>query len=284
MKNVSKVFGQFAWVSAVLTGCSGPVDGVAGIEQENVAVQTSEIKYGTLFDGSGVWNGVVKVEFWSSATSSWLTCSGQIVSGRSIVTAAHCVTAVAVGNPVSTWVRVSRPAYFVPGWWQVLPDTWAYVKYNPAYIPSAAKSDIALVILPNGVDFQNVFMGDAVALSKTAPNSTAMTALGFGYYEDNLFDGLGRSGGITPTYNTTSNEYTYSSTGTQPRLCRGDSGGPLKTTSLIYGFMSLGAGITTGKCSSGARWATSKDNMTWLKSNIVSVDGCTETSSQYRCW
>lgn len=288
MRRLTKVIGQLAAVSALLAGCSGATDGAGALEQleqEGIAVQTSELKNGTLFDGSAVWNGAVKVEFWHAASSTWLTCSGQVVSGRTILTAAHCITqAGVVGNPVSTWVRVYRPAYGGPGWWTVLPQTWAYVKYNPAFDNFSPKNDVGLVIAPNGSPFQNVFIGDALAISKTAPNNTPMNIVGYGYYDTNSSDGLGRSGAITPTYVSASSEYTYGITSNgQPQPCKGDSGGPLKTTTLVHGVLSQLANVN-GKCGAGGRWATTKDNLAWLKSNILATESCTETASQYRCW
>lgn len=294
MKTLTKVMWQLSAVSAfaLMGGCSSPGDGVGGVgdtgetgEEEGAAVQTSELKNGALFDGSAVWNGAVKVEFLNASTNTWDTCSGQVVSGRTIMTAAHCIRfAGVVGNPASTWVRVSRPAYGGPGMWTVLPETWAYVKYNPAY-NDTPKNDVGLVIAPNGSPFQSVFMGDSLAISKTAPNNVPMNIVGFGYYDTNSFDGLGRSGPATPSYDSTYSQYYYAITSLgQPQPCRGDSGGPLKTTSVVYGVLSQLAGQVTGRCGVAGRWATTKDNMTWLKNNILAVESCTDSASQYRCW
>jgi len=135
MKNLTKPMGRISTLSLLLAvGCSGPVDGSGDLEQEDVAAQTSELRNGTLYDGNptGIWNGVVKVEF-LDPSGTWLLCSGQVVSAQTILTAGHCITdAGVVGNPVSMYVRASRPA---PGggWRTVMPKTWAYVKYNPAF-------------------------------------------------------------------------------------------------------------------------------------------------------
>lgn len=295
MKSFTKVMWQLLGVCAFAShaGCSSPVDG-AGVgdvgsgdaKHEGVAVQTAELKNGALFDASPVWNGAVRVDFWNASLQIWQTCSGQVVSGRTIMTAAHCMTLTGVaGNPSSTWVYVLRPAYGGPGWWTVLPVTWVPVKYNPAYNGIDSKNDVGLVFAPDGSMLENVFIGDALAISKTAPNNTPMNLVGYGYHDTNSFDGLGRSGPATPTYQTGTSIYTYGATQVgQPQPCEGDSGGPLKTTSLVYGVLSQRTGQAMGKCSPSGRWATTKDNMTWLKNNIRPYQSCTDTASQYRCW
>jgi V8-like Glu-specific endopeptidase len=288
MKNLTKPMGRISMLSLIAVACSGPVDGSVDLEQEDVAAQTSELRNGTPYDGNptGIWNGVVKVEFLHEPSNTWLTCSGQVVSAQTILTAAHCITSLGVvGNPVSMFVRASRPA---PGggWRTVMPKTWAYTKYNPAFDLFNPRYDVGLVIAPTVQMLQNVYLGDAVPLAKTAPN-IAMTSLGFGNYGPNTgqFDGLGRSGPVTPTYNATAHEYNYTAvTGSDTQLCSGDSGGPLKTVGLVYGLMSQGMGAGTGKCRAGARFPTTMDNFTWLKANIARKLSCSENATSLACW
>jgi V8-like Glu-specific endopeptidase len=286
MVNVDLVARRGCWaIVAVLAlglpACGAPLP--EEVSDEQVGAQTSEIRNGTLYDGSNIWRGVVKLEFWTPK-SGWWTCSGQVVSQQTILTAAHCIAKLTHpfdSNPGGLWVMASRP--ISGGWQTVMPMTFTTVRYNPAFDSVSARYDVGVVIAPSVQPLQNVTSADAALLAKSTPN-VIMDALGFGYFGDGAaeFDGKGRSTELRPTYSSVNHEYVYDApTPNSPEMCHSDSGGPLKD-GFQYGILSRGSG--DGKCRTNARWATTKDNMSWLKANIVGPHPCLETATLLSCW
>lgn len=275
-------------VTAVLALFSSGCVSTASDEpnEEPLASVTSELKNGTTYDGSALFRGAVGLYIWSPVWGSWQTCSGQVVSRRTIMTAAHCVIRGSADNPGGAWVIAWRPSSnsaYVP----VLPMTWVTTRYNPSYIDYGATTpfDVGLFISPNNL--QNITSGDSGVLAKSTPSNVTMYALGFGYYDDGplYYDDYGRYGQLVPTYASRALEYFFENTDDDPEICAQDSGGPLKSTTsgllLVYGLASRHTGSGT-YCKPVGHWATTKHNMNWLRGKISG--NCLETSTLYSCW
>lgn len=268
-------------LATALSACGVVADGEA---DDDITPQTSAIMNGTLFNGSVYWRGAVKLEI-RRTDGSWEKCSGQVVSRRTILTAAHCLTNVG-GNPASTMVFAKMQT--TTGWLTVINGVYSFVRYNSAYNGSAT-NDVGLITVPSVDLLQNVVKNDAAYLAKATPSGVNMVALGYGYFgvTQGQYDGLGRSAQLAPTYSQTSREYTYVAQGNAPQMCKIDSGGPLKsgTSGLLsqYAVMSrLSRGQSGDYCRPGAHWAPIADNMDWLRGKI---DGdCVETNTLYACW
>jgi Trypsin len=245
--------------------------------------QSFELKNGTLPDDSYKWRGVVRVDVYWPDFSGWSKCSGTITSRTTLVTAAHCVTQPLGASSTSgyVWVIVKRETS--PGVYQtLLPATRVFTKYNPAY-DGWAPHDVAVITSP--VQWAYITQSDAIAIAKGAPSGATMWALGYGYYDNGYIDGQGRAGQVTPIYG--GQEYTFSASGTQPWICSGDSGGPLKMTNgawYIYGIASLTTGNAPGaQCGPVGHWAPTADNFAWLN-YAIGYDKCVETTLGLLCW
>lgn len=264
-----------------LPGCGASV-GVDGNDEATEA-EVSSLKNGTLVDGGGRWAGVVKLQILTAG--SWAVCSGQISSRTTIVTAAHCVNYPL--QPYSSGnIQVIVTRQTSTGQWQTLmPQTTAFAKYHPFYDGSAYR-DVAVITLPS--QLSGVVQADAVPLALNNQSGQSMWALGYGYYDVTSDDGLGRSGQITPTYSSANHEYTFSASSTQPQICSGDSGGPLKMFSsnrwLNFGVASWFDLDRSGwKCGHSGHWASVPDNSAWLMS-AIGYDKCTQLLTFITCW
>jgi hypothetical protein len=249
-----------------------------------LGAETAELKNGQVFGSASVLKGAVRLHIWSPATQTWTRCSGQVVSQRSILTAAHCVTALGA-NPGATYITAWRQVSSTE-WRIIMPESWATFVYHPSYNSIDAKHDVALITAPSA--FQYITQGDAHSLAKSAPSGESMYAMGYGYYgsEDDQYDGQGRYGKVKPTYDPAALDYVFMNSTTSPELCSGDSGGPLKSAFsgplLVYGVASKGSGPGWGHCRAHSHWATVYQNFTWIKPRIVG--SCFETSTLYSCW
>jgi V8-like Glu-specific endopeptidase len=278
---------SFAWVSAIALAASACGDATSGRPEDGgVGAETAELKNGKLFGDQAVLNGAVRLNiFRPEPINSWTTCSGQVVSKQSILTAAHCVNAMGA-NPAYTYVQAKHQTS--SGWVTIMPTSWVRVEYNPSFNGVDSKYDVALVTAPTVEPLQNVTQGDAHSIAKDSPGGISMYVMGYGYYgtDGDLFDGQGRYGKVTPTYDAARLEYFHASDTAEPHLCRGDSGGPLKSAVtgplLVYGVDSKGSGPGSGNCRAHAHWATTRHNLAWLKSRIVG--SCFETATYYNCW
>jgi len=256
-------------------------DDAASEADDDIAVQTSEIERGTRYLGSAWGRGAVKVEVWFPEVNLWRKCSGQVVSKQTIMTAAHCLLGLGA-NPAYTNVR----AWMQTGGGVVLVlDALSQVRTRPDY-NGQPRYDVGLITAPSTDLLRNVTSADAAYLAKNTVSNVSMVAVGYGYFNDTTTDGLGRLASIVPTYSSTSREYSYRDfSGTGPHMCEGDSGGPLKYGGLTtqYGVFSVGGpGTDPGACRPQGYWATTADNLDWLRGKIAGT--CTEGTTIYSCW
>jgi V8-like Glu-specific endopeptidase len=253
--------------------------------EAGIGAETAELKNGKLFGSSAVLNGAVRLHIWRESSQTWTTCSGQVISKQSILTAAHCVNVID-SNPGWTYVQAWHQTS--TGWLLILPTTWVTIHYNPSFNGVDAKYDVGLVTAPTVQPLQHLTQGDAHALAKSIPSGESMYAMGYGYFGsgDSDVDGQGRYGKVTPTYDPAKLDYVFVSGPTSPELCSGDSGGPLKSAFsgplLVYGVASRGTGPGFGHCRAHSHWATVQHNLAWLKPRIVGA--CFETATLYSCW
>ncbi len=275
--------GGIAVLALACSACAASVD--SDDAERSVASESSELKNAsTLVDSNSRWRGVVSLKVWFPGFNAWSPCSGVITSRTTLVTAAHCVT-YPLGAYTSGNVRVIVTRQTSTGAWQtLLGDSTVFAKYNPAY-NGFQKNDVAVITAPT--QWANITQSDAVPIGKDAPSGQTMWALGYGYYDvgaaDN--DGLGRAGSVVPTYS--SGDYSFSATSSQPWLCNGDSGGPIKLGSrnwAVFGIASWFQGATGAKCGSVGHWAPTADNFEWLK-YAIGYDKCIEfLNNLMYCW
>lgn len=277
----------FAAVTFALTGCGNPVDGDGA--GETISTDSSALKNGTLVNSSSVWRGAVKLQIFSPNLGTYQTCSGQVVARSTIVTAAHCV-AVAFESPStkSGWVTASISRETSSGQWiTVMQKRSAFGSYNPAYDGFAAH-DIGIVTSPD--PFTNVTSNDTIPFALDAPSGQTMWALGYGPYEVDADDGQGRSGALVPSYSSTAHEYTFRASTSQPWLCKGDSGGPLKMVNgfwRLYGVASFFETKTVSNppplCGSVGHWTSMLDNSAWLE-GAIGYNKCFHEATYVVCW
>jgi hypothetical protein len=245
---------------------------------------TPELRNGSFYYGTGVGRGAVGIHLWAPGWREWQTCSGQVVSKRTILTAAHCVVrALGSTAPGSAYIAVWRPSStssHVP----VLTGQYVTGSINPSH-DGSTPFDVGIFVA--STDLQNITSSDAGRLAKTTPSGVTMHAVGFGQYDegDQFIDDSGRIGELVPSYASKALEYFFENTSNKPEICAGDSGGPLKSTTsgllVVYG---VAHGNTGGGdvCGPVGHWATTAHNLNWLRGRISG--SCTETDSYYRCW
>ncbi len=279
---VGKVFGAAA-LAVVLSACGAPVE--SEDLEEQLSSEQSELMNGTLIDSSARWRGVVSLDVLWPDFRAWEHCTGNVSSRRTIITAAHCVTQP-LGTSNSGTVTVIVKRQTSTGAWQTLLNgVWVHAEVNPAY-NNFAPHDVAVLTSP--WDLPYITPSDAVPIGKDRPSGEAMWAVGYGMFtRSGAFDGLGRTGKVTPTYFSSPGEYRFGAGPTDPWLCRGDSGGPIRLGSRtwgVFGIASLSDSVPGEFCGSKGHWAATADNFQWLKS-AIGPDKCIEFLNNLMfCW
>lgn len=271
-----------AALTLTLSAC-GDVTPDGEASEHDIAVETSEIQNGTRYSGDGWGWGAVKLEIWWPHLNRYGFCSGQVVSRQTILTAAHCLPTENGTNSSYTNVRAFMQT---GGGVVVVLNALSHVQNRPEYqaCMGCPRYDVGLITAPSVDLLKNVAPRDAAWLAKTNPSGLSMVAVGYGYMNDTTYDGLGRLATVVPTYNSSRREYNYSATGTMPQMCFRDSGGPLKWggANTSFGVYSAGAPVNTGNCYAEAFWATTAQNMDWLRGKIKGT--CSESTEVYSCW
>lgn len=258
--------------------------------------QSSEIKNGTLMDGQVRWRGVVSVSIWWPNQQIWQRCSGTITSRRTVVVAAHCVqAALAAGSTAGDVTALVLRENTGHRFDEIMPQSTAFASFNPAYpgtvLERVPKNDVA--VIRAYTDFSNVTMSDAIAISTTNPTGKTMWAMGYGYLDiqDGDYDGHLHGAQLVPKYDSFGQHYRFDAGETDPWICSGDSGGPLKMVNgawMIFGVASqfTGGVMNDDKhvvCGYQAHWAATSNNWSWLRSAIGSAN-CTLTTNALFCW
>jgi hypothetical protein len=245
-----------------------------------VGSETFEIKNGKAVDATGRWRGVVSLKIFDPGRNAWTPCTAFVGSRSALITAAHCVMG-ALNGGTSGAVQVLVRRENADGTWDtIVPQGYAMAVRHPSYNGVSAQHDVAVINTP----LQNTVSDDAVAIAKTSPSGRTMFGIGYGYHDVNSYDGHVRSGDFVPNYDSFAHQYTFSALkATDPWICSGDSGGPLKRVDnvwLVYGIASGYSG-NGGHCGPSGRWAATADNWPWLKSTLVR---CTDLVGRLSCW
>jgi len=272
-----------ASVALALSACSFPVT-----QDEAVASDEASLKNGEVLANGAPWKGVVRVELWNPFEGRWRLCTGQVTSRNTVVTAAHCPRVAGMTSFHSTlYVRITRQTLNgIYGEW-LHPEAYilADVQIAFSYTEAVAKHDVA--VLKSSNPWINTVQSHAAGLMKGNPNTT-LWAFGYGNWGNitnpDQFDQQGRAGQIAVTYNSTAKVYRNNASATDPQLCTGDSGGPLKS-SFLSGSMTYGVASQliqySGACGTQGEWATTSNNWQWLSS---AIGGCTDKLSYIACW
>lgn len=211
-----KRFGALLVGAVFASGCAVGADGVVDSEMEEfLREQQSEIYNGDVVQGAGPdgrWKGIVRL---ASAG-----CSGFFITGRHILTAAHCFS----GNG-SREIKYDAPGL-------ARRTVTATITRNPCYRDGGRSCDQAIVTLPSNDPWATssnrfwLYGGPTI-------KGTWLHAYGYGYSN---YDGSGLG-----TLRTAPNHASFAITshtdgyfegeayGT--RTCEGDSGGPVMVES-----------------------------------------------------
>lgn len=266
-------------------GCGAEVGEPWLDEGFDVTHSEHELKNGYVMANGAPLGGVVRVEVWDYSANRWRSCTGQILSRKSLLTAAHCLTEAGMQSSSGSWpVRVTKQ--IANGSFLAVTNSWvsAQVAVHQAFInQSKHEHDVAVVTTP--LTWQNVSQAHAALIAKGTHSGSAWL-VGYGNHDTgyNDYDGQLRAKQGYVTYSANNREYTNSATGSDPWLCIGDSGGPLLTTAanapLAWGVASY---ITnaTGYCGKSGHWAPTVLNWSWIASK---VGGCQDQLSFISCW
>jgi hypothetical protein len=255
---------------SALGGCSAPVE-----SGEDLAAAGEPIEGGSIPVPATMNAGTVRLSIRHATGDTEVSCSGQVISRNSILTAASCFYNQGwfEGGWDNNVAVPLRAQHHNPDWsWEFL--TWdgashwvtasvlvqeAYVDYRDDGNSLAHGYDVAVV--RTSEPLINVTSSDVTAIARSTSQRPEWSyAYGHGYYSDTLHDGNLRRGYLEAlTWHTSSGSSSYRTVVSDygagdAHLCKGDIGGPWKMqtdTALVSGVQ---FGVTTTGSGAGNCW------------------------------
>jgi hypothetical protein len=293
MRNFSVALSTlFALLS--LNSCGAATDQEGLPPQIEVATTQAAIKNGTVLPNGAPLAGTVLLRIWSYDANKWGTCSGQISSRNTIVTAAHCFTDDSFSGTSASWPVYIQKQTSAGFQWVSPTQAWAWmdVDLNPSYwnaTKTSYNSVYDFAVIHSDTDWINTVENDTAMFLKGSYVNTTAWALGHGQYDHgsaSIDYQLRGAKFFVARHWSDFYLHTVPSGSNRPMICPGDSGGPLKVK-LFNGAFVLGvASFTTGggedDCgTTNAWWARTDKNWQWL---VETIDNCSDGISFIRCW
>ncbi len=283
---------------ALLGGCGADAVEATDLDGEVESVEIG-IKNGQVLPSAAPVNGVARLYIWSYDKKKWATCTGQVSSRNTIITAAHCFDdSQFSGEYEAAWPLYAKVQTGPNTWKMISPNgsqSSASVYLHPGYWTDSEKTShdatYDFAVIHTVSRWHHTTNADTSIVLKAAPSSITAWGLGYGQYDDGSpIDNKLRGAQFSVT--ATNNMYEYQvGSSSDPQVCPGDSGGPLKLPtsggSIMLGVAAIITGGDDDDCGhSTASWARTDKGWPWLLDNIDSYSGdrCTNASSYFLCW